>query len=160
MKTLRSIAKRLELRGYSRLRKSQLTDFIVAGMQSTLPPWSGAPGPPPPPPPPPWSRTPSGLPLPPRPRPPSPPPQSVRFRPDRPRQPELLRKLEERNPQPLKPPALKPYQLKPKRGKEPPMEQKESPPTNPKKIKHMKKKLDELNRKIRHSRKKHDGLIH
>ena len=24
----------------------------------------------------------------------------------------------------------------------------------------MKKKLDELNRKIRHSRKKHDGLIH
>ena len=86
---------------------------------------------------------------------------SVRFRPDRPRQPELLRKLEERNPQP---PTLKPYQLKPKRGKEtfiePPMEQKESPPANPKKLKRMKKKLDELNRKIRHSRKRNDGLTH
>ena len=43
---------------------------------------------------------------------------------------------------------------------EPPMEQKESPPTNPKKLKRMKKKLDELNSKIRHSRKKHDGMIH
>ena len=40
------------------------------------------------------------------------------------------------------------------------MEQKESPPTNPKKLKRMKKKLGELNMKIRHSRKKHDGLIH
>ena len=53
-----------------------------------------------------------------------------------------------------------PYQLKPKRGKKPPMEQKESPPTNPKKLKRMKKKLGELNRKIRHSKKKNDGLIH
>ena len=51
---------------------------------------------------------------------------------------------------------------------EPPMEQKESPPPleghstplDPKKFKRMKKKLDELNRKIRHSRKKHDGMIH
>ena len=34
------------------------------------------------------------------------------------------------------------------------------PPADPKKLKRMKKKLDELNRKIRHSRKKHDGLIH
>ena len=84
----------------------------------------------------------------------------VRFRPDRPRQPELLRKLEERNPQPLQPPTLKPYQLKPKRGKETFIERAESPTTNPKKLKRMKKKLDELNRKIRHSRKKHDGLIH
>ena len=33
-------------------------------------------------------------------------------------------------------------------------------PTDPKKLKRMKKKLDELNRKIRHSKKKHDGLIH
>ena len=38
---------------------------------------------------------------------------------------------------------------------EPPEER----PTDPKKLKRMKKKLDELNRKIRHSRKKHDGLI-
>ena len=76
----------------------------------------------------------------------------------------MLRKLEERNPQPLQPPTLKPYQLKPKRGKEafiePPVEWAESPTTNPKKLERMKKKLDELNRKIRHSRKKHDGLIH
>ena len=51
---------------------------------------------------------------------------------------------------------------------EPPMKQKElssSDPQgpasgDPKKIKRMKKKLDELNRKIRHSRKKHDGMIH
>ena len=101
----------------------------------------------------------------------APPPSSpsVRFKPDRPRQPELSRKLEERNPQPLQPPllagrsapTLKPYQLKPKRGKvEPPVEWEESPTTNPKKLKRMKKKLDDLNRKIRHSRKKHDGLIH
>ena len=40
------------------------------------------------------------------------------------------------------------------------MEQKELPPPDPKKLKHMKKKLDELKRKIRHSRKKHNGLIH
>ena len=39
------------------------------------------------------------------------------------------------------------------------MEQKESPPTNPKQLKRMKKKLGELNRKIRHSKKKNDGLI-
>ena len=108
--------------------------------------------------------------------------QSVRFRPDRPRQPELSRKLVERNPQPplvagrsaprASMSTLKPYQLKPKRGKEtfmePPVGQKESPPPlagcstplDPKKLKRMKKKLDELNRKIRHSRKKHDGMIH
>ena len=48
------------------------------------------------------------------------------------------------------------------------MERKESPPPlagrsaplDPKKLKRMKKKLDELNWKIRHSRKKHDGMIH
>ena len=40
------------------------------------------------------------------------------------------------------------------------MEQKESLPTNPKQLKCMKKKLGELNRKIRHSKKKNDGLIH
>ena len=31
---------------------------------------------------------------------------------------------------------------------------------DPKKLKRIKKKLDELNRKIRHSGKKHDGMIH
>ena len=39
---------------------------------------------------------------------------------------------------------------------EPPMEL----PPGPKKLKRMKKKLDELNRKIRHSKKRHNGLIH
>ena len=34
MKTLRSIAKRLELQRYSKLRKSQSIDFIVAGLES------------------------------------------------------------------------------------------------------------------------------
>ena len=69
---------------------------------------------------------------------------------------------------PVRPaPEFKPYQLKPKRSTnvepflEPPMmEPPEEQPTDPKKLKRMKKKLDELNRKIRHSRKKHDGLIH
>ena len=40
------------------------------------------------------------------------------------------------------------------------MEHKESPPTYPKQLKRMNKKLGELNRKIRHSKKKNDGLIH
>ena len=34
LKTLRSKAKRLELRGYLKLRKSQLIDFIVTGLDS------------------------------------------------------------------------------------------------------------------------------
>ena len=97
-----------------------------------------------------------------------------------------MRELEERNPQPPKPstplgspivgcsgsrtsaPTLKPYQLKPKRAKEPPMEQKELPSSgakctasgDPKKLKRMKKKLDELIRKFRHSKKRHNRLIH
>ena len=90
------------------------------------------------------------------PRPTRPPPPSplVRFRLDRPRQLELLRQLE----QPVRPTTFKPYQLKTKRGKEPHMEQEPTPTYNPKKLKRMKKKLNELNRKIRHSKKKHDGL--
>ena len=80
----------------------------------------------------------------------------VRFRPDRPRQPELLRPLE----QPVRPTTFKPYQLKTKRGEEPHMEQEPTPTYNPKKLKRIKEKLHELNRKIRHSKKKHDGLIH
>ena len=111
--------------------------------------------------------------------PPLPPPSqallalpSVRFRPDRPRQPELLRHLEERNPQPPasqnprpKPvTTFKPYQLKPKRGQEtfiePPVEQKEvPPPPNAKQIKRITKKQDKLNKKIRHSKRKHNDLI-
>ena len=60
-------------------------------------------------------------------------------------------------PPPLPPRPLqkfKPYQLRAKRDViEPLIEER---PINPKKLKRMKKKLDELNR---HSRKKHDGLI-
>ena len=59
---------------------------------------------------------------------------------------------------------FKPYQLKPKRDGEtfiePPIEEQSNTSIDPKKLKQMKKKLDELNRKIRHSRKKHDGMIH
>ena len=68
---------------------------------------------------------------------------------------------------------FKPYQLKPKRGTnvEPPTElpPQASPRSavvgcstspDPKKLKQMKKKLDELNRKIRHVRKKHNDQIH
>ena len=51
-----------------------------------------------------------------------------------------------------------PYQLKPKGG--PSTDPNEPQPPDPKKLNRMKKKLDELNRKIRHARKKHDGLIH
>ena len=60
-------------------------------------------------------------------------------------------------------PDSRPYQLKPKRGKEtfiePPVEQKELPPSNLKQIKCMKKKLGKLNKKIRHSKKDHNNLI-
>ena len=115
---------------------------------------------------------------------PPPPPVSapfVRLRPDKLRQPELLRQLEERNPQPStlqrQQPALKPalpalsYQLKPKRGQkklapalqafiEPPVEHPEvSPPPNAKQIKRMKKKLGKLNKEIRHSNRKRNNLV-
>ena len=73
-----------------------------------------------------------------------------------------------RRPPPKRNTEFKPYQLKPKRDtklkpflelpiEEPPIEQ---PSPDPKKLKQMNKKLDELNRKFRHSRKKHDGMIH
>ena len=154
---LKALTRERGLLGYSRLKKAELIAFLQPCTR---------------PPPIPALRSPPAMcTRPPRStRPPPPPPlqaiaaqaQLVRFRPDRPRQPKLLRQL---NSQLLKPsPALKPYQLKPTRGKEtfiePPMEQKESPLTNPKQLKRMKKKLDELKTKIRHSRKKHDGLIH
>ena len=64
LKTLRSMAKRLELRGYSKLRKSQLIDFIVAGLDSRR-------SPPPPSPPPPRKR-------PPKPTRPPPPPRKFK----------------------------------------------------------------------------------
>ena len=105
---LKALAKEQVLRGYSKLRKAELITFLQNNLQlSTSTPR-------------PDTRT-----RPPRPtRPPPSPPQSIRFRPDRPRQPELLRQLEER---PVKSTTFKPYQLKPKRGQktsiEPPVEQ-------------------------------------
>ena len=85
---LRSLAASLGMRGYSRLRKDDLIDFIKNNLSSRPPPR-------------------------PAPRPTQLRQPSIRFRPDRPRQSELLRKLEERNPQPplLVGPTLKPYQL-------------------------------------------------
>ena len=71
---LKAFAKERGLRGYSKLKKAELITFL----QNNLP----APRP--------RQLHPT--------RPPPPPPQSVRFRPDRPRQPELLRQLGERQP--------------------------------------------------------------
>ena len=135
---LKVLAKERGLRGYSRLKKAELIAFLQNNLQPRTRP------------------TPAPRTRPPRPTRPSSPPPSIRFRPDRPRQPELLRQLGERPP----PSVMQPYQLKPKRGKEtfiePPVEQ---PPSNQKPIKRMKKKLSKINKKIGHSKKKHNNLI-
>ena len=130
LNTLRSIAKRLELQGYLKLRKSQLIDFVVAEMDS-------------------------------RQSPPSPPPRKRPTKPTRPPPPP---------PPPPPPRKFKPYQLKAKRDIiGPPIEERSDTSIDPKKLKRMKKRLDlkrmkkwldELNRKIRHSRKKSDGMVH
>ena len=109
---LKALVRERGLRSYSRLRKAELTALL-----------RNNPPPRPPPPPAPRTRPPRST----RAPPPPPPLPLVRFRPDRPRQPELLRKLEERNPQ-LPPlagrsdprasaPTLKPYQIKTKQIK-------------------------------------------
>ena len=156
---LKALAKEQGLRGYSRLKKAELIAFIRNNLQMcTKPPPIPAPRPPPRPIP---ALRPPLRPLPaPRPPPrlipaPRPPPKPI----PAPRPPPRPIPA----PRPLvgpKQPELRPYQLKPKRGKliEPPMEQRA--PTNPKQIKCMKKKLDELNSKIRHSKNKDNGLIH
>ena len=128
---LKAIARERGLRGYSRLRKAEL----IALLQNNLQP-PGTPA----------LRTrpvgpcgwrpprPTRGPQPPtlwRPPPPPSPSMSVRFRPDRLRQPELMRRLGGISTPPApRPPSkqdteFKPYQLKPKRGTnvEPPVEQ-------------------------------------
>ena len=87
---LKALARERGLRGYSWLRKAELIVLLQNNhpppLRSGVPPWSGALlGPPPPAP---HTR-------PPRPtRAPPPPPPSVRFRPDRLKQPELMSQLE------------------------------------------------------------------
>ena len=129
---LKVLAKERGLRGYSKLKKSELITFLQNNLQLRTRPLRPTR---PPPPPPAWE------PIDDRPRPT---PPSVRFRPDRPRQP---------------PPNLRPYQLKPKRGKETFIEPPVEPTSNQKQIKRMKKKLGKLNKKIRHSKKKHNNWI-
>ena len=126
------------------VKKAELITFLQNNLQPTCtrPPRPTIP----PPPPPTWE------PIDNKPR--LTPQASVRLRPDRPRQPQL---------QPPYLQNLRPYQLKPKRGKETfielLMKQESTPTSNQKQIKRMKKKLGKLNRKIRHSNKKHNGLI-
>ena len=147
---LKALTKDRGLRGYSKLKKSRVDCFSSESTNSSTRP----PKPIRPPPPPPQMSTWEPFDDKPRQAPPL-----VRFRPDRPRQPELLRHSQppdSQNPRS----TLKPYQLKPKRGKEtfiePPVEQ---PPLNQKQIKRMKKKSGKLNKKIRHSKRKHNNLI-
>ena len=113
----RALAKERGLRGCPKLRKVKLITFLQNNLQP-----EPSPGPCP--------RHPTRPPLP---SPPTPQhPQLVGFRPDRPRQPQLLRQLEERYPRSVRPrqlqhsqlvrsiptPTFKQNQLKPKRNKE------------------------------------------
>ena len=153
---LKALAREHGLHCYSHLKKAALINFIRDSDRRPQP------------------RQPTQ----PQPRQPTQPNQSIRFRPDRPRQFELMSRLEgistQGRPAPRPTPQtrkveFKPYELKSKREEEG-KEFKDLQPseTNPipngkemaKKLERMKKKLNELNRKIRHSKKKNDGLIH
>ena len=138
---LKALAKECGLRGYSRLKKAGLIAFL----QNNLRP------------------TPALRPIPaprliptPRPLPALRPIPAPRLIP-------ASRPIPARRPIATPKPPPRPYQLKPKRGKEtfiePLMEQEPLPTSNLKQIKRMKKKLGKLNKKIRHSKKKHKNLI-
>ena len=138
---LKALAKECWLQGYSKLRKAELITFLQNNLQPTPAPCT----------------------RPPKPTIPHPPPSAWEPINDRPRPtPRPSPKpIPAPRPRPIPPP--RPYQLKPKRGKEtfiePPVEQKELPPANLKQFKRMEKKLDKLNKKIRHSEKDHNNLI-
>ena len=133
---LKALARGRGLHRYSHLRKAELINFIRDSERR------------------------------PQPRQPTQPNQSIKFRPDRPRQFELMRRLEgistQGRPTPQKRNVeFKPYQLKFKREEGKEFKDLQPSETNPtpngkemaKKLKRMKKKLNELNRKIRHSKK-------
>ena len=149
---LKALAKEHGFRGYSRLKKAELIAFLRDNLQlSTRPPPIPAPRLIPAP-----RHTPRPLP-PPRPIPAPRPPSAPLTRPPRPTRPPPAPPIRPRQQE------LKSYQLKPKRGKEtfmePPMKQESTSTSTIKQIKHMKKKLGKLNKKIRHSKKKHNNLI-
>ena len=156
---LKALAKEHGLRGYSKFRKAELITFLQNNLQPTPAPPIRPPRPTRPPPPPPAWEPINDKPRPtPKPRPvPSPKPIPA----PGPRPIPAPRRRPIPAPRPRPPP--RPYQLKPKRGKEtfvePSVEQKELPPSNLKQIKRMKKKLGKLNKKIRHSKRKHSNLI-
>ena len=135
---LKALAKEHGLKGCSKLRKAELVTFLQNNRQPT-----------------------SALHTrPPRPTRPPPPPPALEPIDDRPiPTPQASPLVRPRQPQPPDWQNPRPYQLRPKRGKETFMEQKELPPSNLRQIKCMKKKLGKLNRKIRHSKRKHNNLI-
>ena len=148
---LKALVKDCGLRGYFKFKKAELVTLLQNNLQPTpapaprtKPPKPTRPSPPPP-------QTSIWEPIDDRLKPT---PPLVRLKPDGPSQWEL---------QPLDLQNSRPYQLKPKRGKEtfiePPVEQKELPPSNQKQIKRMKKKLSKLKKRIRHSKRKHNNLI-
>ena len=138
---LKALSKTLELRGYSRLRKSDLIKLIMDHLNSRpkLIPRPRSPKPT---------------------RPPLPPPTRPMLPPWQPRPPPIPLGSKAAPCQPPRPSNLRPYRLKDKGSKigdvQPPTEEAHRPAReyNPKKLKRMKRDLVELKKKIRRSRKR------